>query len=263
MNFKYFVPYMLAVTPAAAFAWPGGVSIAVTPRSPATPATTIVGTVVRGVASPIVTTIVTGTLPSPTTLVVKAIQSSTMNNPALPSAKAPTAIYVPPSKEDKETMNEPNAETDMTPQAGSKADDYLMIIEEPKPIFHAPDACEVISVKTVDLNPIDQASLKRDQKTTTAVVGTMEMYPTANGRFVRHKLLNKDAFVVSFDGRLFRHRRTFYLDNNAIVYQGNELTKLDFLRRGDPVEVSFVQSGNRYVAVAVESNRTGEYVASR
>jgi hypothetical protein len=140
-----------------------------------------------------------------------------------------------------------------------------MVVKEPKPMFSSNDACEQVKVKTIEFVtiPSNEASLKRDQSTVTAVVGTIETYPTASGQFVRHKLLNKDAFVVSFEGRWLRHRKTFRLDENAVVYQGDQLTKIDFLRRGDPVEVAFVQSGNRYVAVAVESNRTGEYVASR
>jgi len=259
MKFKILAPVPLVIALGAAptaFARPGASSIAAPP--------TIAGTIVTGIVSPVTTviTVITGTT-TPATVVGKVAKA--INSPTV-SGQAPTAIYVPPSKED--LMNKPSAANDKQPQAEANADesnDYTMVIQEPKPIILSKDSCDEISAKTIEFVTISpmEASLKRDQASVTAVVGSMELYPKANGKFVRHKLLNKDAFVVSFQGRWIRHRKTFRLDHDAIVYQGDKLTKIDFLQRGDPVEVAFLKSGNKYVAVVVESNRTGEYVASR
>jgi hypothetical protein len=273
MKFKILAPVVFAIGAPTVFAFP--ISISVTARPSSAPPT-IATTIAKGVASPVttVTTVLTGST-TPVTIVgkvAKAINSpttfvvDTITNPTTPTTLTPSATYVPASKEDA-AKNEPSAETDQS-QAQPKASEsngYLMIIEEPKPIILSKDSCNEASAKTIEFVTISpmEASLKRDQATVTAVVGTMEMYPKASGKFVRHKLLNKDAFVVSFEGRWLRHRKTFRLDKNAIIYQGDKLTEVDFLRRGDPVEIAYMKSGNRYVAVAVESNRTGEYVASR
>jgi len=152
-------------------------------------------------------------------------------------------------------------------QANAKANEpknILLIVEKPKTMFRSADNCEVTGVKTIEFVtiPPKEASMTPAQEVTVAASGTMELYPKANGKFIRQKRLNEDAFVVSFKGRWVRHRKTFHLDHDAIVYQGTKLTKLDFLQRGDPVEVAFMDTGKKYVALEVESNRTGEYVAT-
>jgi hypothetical protein len=212
MKFKILAPYMLALGAApAAFAFPvvGGRGSSIVPptigtivvKSVTSPTTIIASTVMKGatIAPPtIVSTIVKGAttvvegVTSPTTFVI-----NTLTNPDAPSVfkadvQMPTATYVPASN-DETLKNEPSAETDKTPQAESKAEatEQLMIIEEPKPVFRASDSCEQVNVKTIDLTPVvDAANLKKTQETTTAVMGSIELYPTANGQFVRHKLLN-------------------------------------------------------------------------
>jgi len=269
MNPKILAPFMLALSAApAAFAYPGA-------RGSSGRPTTVVTTIAKGVVTPVATTVVKGvTLPvtvaakvaqamiSPTTFVVNTTKTSTVFTGN--GAKAPSATYIPSSKKDDSRAD---AKTQMPPNAVASADesnDRTMIVEE-QPMFRTTDACDKVSVQSIDFVtiPSRDTSLKNDQSTATAANGTMELYPKANGKFIRQKRINKDAFVVSFEGRWLRHRKTFRLDHDAVVYQGNELTKIDFLQRGDPVEVAFLESNNKFVAVAVESNRTGEYVASR
>jgi hypothetical protein len=286
MNSKILAPVLLTLSAApAAFAFP-----VVVPKGSSGRPTTIVTTIAKGVAAPVttVTTIVTGnTTPativgkvakainSPTTFIVETLTNSITTNSVTDSMSpapftvnggiAPTATYVPPASDD--AMEKAGASNQMPQKAESKAEesnDHTMIVEE-QPMFRTTDTCDKVSVKSIDFVtiPSRDTSLKNDQATVTAVNGTMALYPKANGKFIRRKLFDKNAFVVSFEGRWFNHRKTFHLDEDAIIYQGDRLTKVDFLERGDPVEVAFVESNDTYVAVAVESNRTGEYVASR
>jgi hypothetical protein len=285
MNSKILAPILLTLSAPAAFAFP-----VVVPKGFSGRPTTIVATVAKGIVSPVttVTTIVTGNptpativgkvakaINSPTTFIVDTLTSSITTTSVTGSMSlapftvnggiAPTATYVPPASD--EPMEKAGASNQMPQRAESKAEesnDKTMIVEEPKQVISSKDTCDEVSVKRIDFVTIPtEANLNKGQSTVTAVVGTMALYPKANGKFIRRKLFNKDAFVVSFEGRWFNHRKTFHLDEDTIVYQGNKLTKVDFLERGDPVEVAFAESNNKYVAVAVESNRTGEYVASR
>jgi len=286
MKSKILAPFMLALGVApAAFAFP-----VVVPKGSAGRPTTIVATVAKGVVSPVttVTTIVTGnTTPativgkvakainSPTTFIVETITNSitpnTVTDAMSPSpfigngGLAPTATFVPPATDDR--LKKAGASNQMPQKAEAKAEesnDRTMIVKE-QPTFRTTDTCDAVSVKSIEFVtiPSRDTSLTNDQATVTAVNGTMDLYPKANGKFIRRKLFNKDAFVVSFEGRWLRHRQTFHIDEDAVVYQGDKLTKIEFLERGDPVELAFVESNNTYVAVAVESNRTSEYVASR
>jgi len=273
-KFKILAPVLLGLSAPTAFAFPvvtvrGGVApptIATTVAKGVVSPVTVITKAVKGVTTTPATVVgkVAKAINSPTTFVVDTITKSMTPAPFRSSSvQASTATYAPPSK--KEPSAENNKQTRAEAMPDESNDRTMMIIGEPKPIFLSKDSCDEVSAKTIEFVtiPSTEASLKKYQASVTAVVGSMEIYPKASGTFVRQKLLNKDAFVVSFQGRWIRHRKTFHLDHDAIVYQGDKLTKVDFLKRGDPVEVAFLESGYKYVAVAVESNRTGEYVASR
>lgn len=126
--------------------------------------------------------------------------------------------------------------------------DVPLLILEPLPLFEdKPQSQEEIAKATefVSIPPKPEVS-----------------FPKKSGIFVRQRWFNKDAFVVRTPERRLRHRDTYYLEPGTVVYQDDKQAKLEQLRRGDKIEVIYVDTGKKLLALEVQSNPK-EVVASR
>lgn len=126
-------------------------------------------------------------------------------------------------------------------------EDAPLLILEPLPLFNDAQEKQEIAKATefVSIPPKPTVS-----------------FPKASGTFVRQRWFNKEAFVVSTPGRWLRHRETYHLEPGAVVYQEERLTTLEQLHRGDKIEVIYLDTGKRFLALEVQSNPK-EVVASR